>query len=212
MITPNESSAAVAVKLPTAPNADAARAKSARDVRRRPRAAGAPSRMGAFRLAHVAAALTLVVSGCATKTAGMGGGDLHAQGRPEVPVLFSWTSPDGGINGNMVATLPDATFTGPFVQITQETRREALRPLWAGWNEGWNDWPYWSRPTLGPSDPVRFTRVYSGKVVANLRDVGGRYMRCRFHLDDPARGMSGGGLGECQLAGGRSVDAIINRS
>lgn len=111
-----------------------------------------------------------------------------------------------------LATLPDATFTGPFVQITQETRREALRPLWAGWNEGWNDWPYWSRPTLGPFDPVRFTRVYSGKVVANLRDVGGRYMRCRFHLDDPARGMSGGGSGECHLAGGRSVDAIINRS
>jgi hypothetical protein len=77
---------------------------------------------------------------------------------------------------------------------------------------GWNDWPYWSRPTLGPYNPVRFTRVYSGKVVANLRDVGGRSMRCRFHLDDPARGMSGGGLGECQLAGGRSIDAIINRS
>ncbi len=168
--------------------------------------------MSAIRFVHVLTALTLAVAGCATTTAGMGGGDLHAQGRPEVPVLFSWTSPDGGINGNMVATLPDATFTGPFVQITQETRREALLPLWTGWNEGWNDWPYWSRPTLGPYDSVRFTRVYSGKVVANLRDVGGRSMRCRFHLDDPARGMSGGGLGECQLAGGRSVDAIINRS
>ncbi|MEO8921719.1 MAG: hypothetical protein ABI330_02620, partial [Caldimonas sp.] len=70
--------------------------------------------MSAVRFVHVAAALSLAVAGCATTTAGMGGGDLHAQGRPEVPVLFSWTSPDGGINGNMAATLPDATFTGPF--------------------------------------------------------------------------------------------------
>jgi hypothetical protein len=168
--------------------------------------------MKAFRFMPMVAALALAVAGCATTTAGMGGGDLHAQGRPEVPVLFSWTSPDGGISGNMVATLPEATFSGPFVQVTGETRREALLPLWLGWNEGWSDWPYWSRPSPVPYDAVRFTRFYSGKVVANLRNDAGQHMRCRFHLDNPARGMSGGGLGECQLAGGRTVDAIINRS
>lgn len=177
----------------------------------RPRAFRLLDRLRAIRFMPVAAAVTLALAGCATTTAGMGGGDLHAKSGPELPVLFSWTSPDGGISGNMVATLPNATFTGPFVQMTGETRREVLSPLWVGWNEGWNDWPYWTRDSLGPYDAVRFTRSYSGKVVANLRDDGGRFMRCRFHLDDPARGMAGGGLGECQLAGGRTVDAVINR-
>ncbi len=141
--------------------------------------------MSAIRFANVAAGLALAAGGCATTTSGISGGDVHAPGQPE---------------------------TRPFVQITTETRRAALLPLWLAWNEGWNDWPYWSRPSLRPYESDRFTRFYSGKVVANLRNDGGHHMRCRFHLDNPARGMSGGGLIECPLPGGRSVDAITNRS
>jgi hypothetical protein len=37
-------------------------------------------------------------------------------------------------------------------------------------------------------------------------------MRCRFFLNDPAGGMGGGGQGECQFNGGRTVDAVFARS
>jgi hypothetical protein len=34
-------------------------------------------------------------------------------------------------------------------------------------------------------------------------------MRCRFQLDKPAAGMSGGGQGQCTLTDGRMVDAVF---
>ena len=125
------------------------------------------------------------------------------------PVSFSWTSQDGGMTGTMKAALPDATFQGPFFQITQQTRHETLSPLWSHWNHGWNDWPYWSGP-LPPSYPSpQFITYYSGKVVANLSSNTSQRMRCRFHLMVPSRGMSGGGEGQCQLTGGRQVKAVF---
>ena len=162
-------------------------------------------------IAAAAAVAALLATGCAVTSSGMGSGDLSAKGQADKPVEFRWKSNDGGISGNMVATLPDATFTRPFVQITHETRSDALAPLWVGWTVGWSDWPYWSRPWAGPYDMRRFERDYSGKVVANLRSGSGENMRCRFNLNDPSRGMSGGGQGECELAAGRIVDAVIDR-
>ncbi len=100
---------------------------------------------GKSSMAVVTAAM-VTVAGCATTSTGMGGGDLSVKGQQDKPVLFSWRSNDGGITGTMVATLPNATFTGPFVQITHESRSDSLAPLWVGWSPGWNDWPYWSRP------------------------------------------------------------------
>jgi hypothetical protein len=108
--------------------------------------------------------------------------------------------------------LPGATFEGQFVQVTQQTRSETMAPMWMGWNEGWGDWPYWSGPGLGVYDVTTFGRRYSGKVIANLRNVTGQYMRCRFDMNEPAAGMAGGGQGECQLSGGRRVDAVIDRA
>jgi hypothetical protein len=34
-------------------------------------------------------------------------------------------------------------------------------------------------------------------------------MRCHFNLNDPLAGMGGGGQGQCQLAGGATVDATF---
>jgi hypothetical protein len=34
-------------------------------------------------------------------------------------------------------------------------------------------------------------------------------MRCRFRLADPPSGMSGGGSGESQIAGGEKIDATF---
>jgi hypothetical protein len=165
-----------------------------------------PSTVAAVALITLAA-----LAGCSTTSSGMGGGELNVKGKPDTPVLFSWQSQDGGISGSMVATLPATTFQGSFVQITQQTVNESLAPMWVGWNTGWSDWPYWTQPFAESYDVTRFTRYYSGKVVANLRAPSGQIMRCRFNLDEPASGMAGGGQGECQLAGGRTVNAVIDR-
>lgn len=156
-----------------------------------------------------AAALTLTatafLSGCTTT--GMGAGEVYSPGKPLEPVLFSWKSSGGG----MVATLPNATYTGRFFQITRDTQSETLALMWTGWNEGWYDWPYWSQPWPATYNITQFIRHYSGKVVANLGSNNGLRMRCRFHLADPAGGMSGGAQGECQFHGGRIINAEIDR-
>jgi hypothetical protein len=124
-------------------------------------------------------------------------------------VAFSWVSHDGGMTGSMTARLAEASFQGRFFQITQQTRYETLSPLWTHWNHGWSDWPEWSGP-LPPGYPTpQFITHYSGKVLATLSAANNERMRCRFHLVAPARGMSGGGEGQCQLTGGRVVKAVF---
>lgn len=162
-----------------------------------------------FIFAAVTAVLAGSAAGCVTS--GVGAGDLLSRGQAAEPVLFSWTSKDGGLSGNMVATLADATYSGPFFQITRQTVRDGLAPLWNGWTEAWDDWPYWYRPWPGTYNITQFITHYSGKVVANLETHAGLHMRCRFHLADPIAGMSGGGQGECQLPGGRHIDAQFPR-
>jgi hypothetical protein len=160
-------------------------------------------------LRRVAATLiggaALLLGGCAST--GMGGGELARPGHRDEPVLFSWRSGNGGISGQMIATLPDATYRGRFFQITRQTERATIAPLWDGWTEGWYDWPYWDRGTLPPYPVERFITRYSGKVVASLQSPAGKRMRCRLHMIDPARGMAGGGEGECQIAGAGTIRA-----
>lgn len=152
-------------------------------------------------------ALLFSVLGCTT--AGTGSGQLLGVGVPEQPVSFIWTSNDGGISGVMMAAIPEGSFQGQFFQITQQTRVETLAPLWSHWGSGWDDWPYWGGP-LPPMYPSpQFVTHYSGKVVATLQSASLQRMRCRFHLMAPARGMSGGGEGECQLSDGRLVRAVF---
>lgn len=157
-----------------------------------------------WRVAAAGIGATLLLGACSTTMTGMGGGDLMQSGKSKEPVLFSWTSGNDALSGTMVATLPDLTYKGPFLEITSETRDESLAPLWSGWNQGWYDWPYWS---LQPYGVDEFVTRYSGKVVANLSAPGGSRMRCRLHLVHPARGMAGGGQGECQIAGGATIQA-----
>ena len=165
--------------------------------------------------AAVAAAAGLVLAGCTTT--GKGGGEIVQKGQPDKPVLFSWKSTDGGITGTMTATLPTATFQGPFLQITQQTRSDAMAPMWGGgWPVGWSDWSYWGYGSVAGMggmgmmpgfDPVQFATVYSGKVIANLKSPQGGLMRCRLHMLKPQQGMSGGGTGECQIQGGATIQA-----
>jgi hypothetical protein len=153
--------------------------------------------------------LLLLTALSACTTTGTGGGQLSGAGAPDAPVAFTWKSTDGGISGTMTASLPDAVYQGRFFQITQQTRAEVLNPLWLHWHSGWDDWPYWGRPMAPMYPTTQFITYYSGKVVATLEAEGQQHMRCRFHLVEPARGMSGGGEGECQLSAGRLVRAVF---
>lgn len=51
-----------------------------------------------------------------------------------------------------------------------------------------------------------WVRVYEGRVVARLEtSEPARAMRCRFTLDDPDRGLLGGGDGDCKLSDGSAI-------
>ncbi|SFM92150.1 hypothetical protein [Variovorax sp. OV329] len=151
-------------------------------------------------LAAIALASALL-AGCASS--GMGGGDIVRAGQPPQPVLISWKSNDGAIDGSMTATLPDGTFQGRFMEITRQTVSDGLGPLWAPWPVGWDDWPdegVWAGASGWESESV--STQYSGKVIANLTDAGNRQMRCRIQLVTPDTGMKGGGTGRCKVAQG----------
>jgi hypothetical protein len=151
--------------------------------------------------AVLAAAMGLL----ACTSMGSGTGTLRPD---DTQVTFSWTSKDGGNSGTMSATMRSgAAFSGPFLQMTSAVRTDTLQPLWSGWRRGWSDWEFWS-----PYPETAFSTRYSGKVVANLSGPDAQQLRCRFHLNDPVAGMGGGGQGECQFTGGRTVDAVFERS
>lgn len=146
----------------------------------------------------------ILLGGCVT-TSGLGSGDLtRARLGPE-PLIISWTSQNGGISGKMVATLPNATYTGRFFEIKNGVERTALEPLWVGWPLGWSDWA--DPGSLPFADPGidEFVTRYSGRVAANLKDAKDELMRCRFRVSAPQRGLSGGGEGECQIKGSQPI-------
>lgn len=141
--------------------------------------------------------IALALAGCAATGSGIG-----FIRHEKLPVAFQWKSADS-VSGTMTATLPDGTiWSGPFFQITSDTRLTGLSPLWDGWGSEWEagDWDDWDP---GP----QFLTHYSGRVVANLASVKGLHMRCRFRLIYPFDGMAGGGRGECQLPDGSRIHA-----
>ncbi len=69
-----------------------------------------------------------------------------------------------------------------------------------------------SLAVLGGYDATQFATYYSGKVLANLSSPEGGRMRCRFLLSSPSTGMADGGQGECQLSGGRTINATFGPS
>ena len=108
------------------------------------------------------------------------------------------------IGTNMPPEASGSAFSGPFLQVTSSSRTESFEPMWQGWRRGWNDWGYW-----GSYPESAFTTYYSGKVIANLTGSDGKSLRCRFHLNSPSAGMSGGGQGECQFNSGRTIEATF---
>lgn len=166
------------------------------------------------RLAVITVMAAALIPMLACTTVGTGSGRLEPS---DAPVTFAWTSTDGGTTGTMTATIgktgqsgaAGGEFTGPFLQVTSSIRMDSFEPMWNGWGRGWNDWGYWGY--WGRFPETAFTTQYTGKVVANLQGPGAQRLRCRFHLNTPSAGMGGGGQGECQFNGGRTVDAVFPR-
>jgi hypothetical protein len=132
-----------------------------------------------------------------------------------VSATFNWTETEG-THGSMIARLSNGeAFQGQFFQITSESQVTDFGPLWNGWGPGfgwhsrfgrfgrfgwgWGGWGAW-----GP-DEATITQ-YSGQVLANLQGPGG-FMRCHFTLMRPSYGISGGGVGQCQLPSGLIINA-----
>jgi hypothetical protein len=149
----------------------------------------------------------LALAACETPNgAGTGSGNVRGT---QKPVAFTWES-EGDKSGDITATFNSGrVFTGEYVQISRDVRSESLDPLWNGWDRpsNANAWRYWSA-----SSRSEFVRENSGRVLANLHDDKGEYMRCRFTLISPERGMKGGGEGRCQLSdSGKEINAEFPR-
>jgi hypothetical protein len=98
---------------------------------------------------------------------------------------------------------------GRFHQITRTTtvdRVDDFRGVWYG--DPWNS-PRWTWGGAWPyyGSTEEFITHYTDKVVALLTGDRGTMMRCHFRLDEPDRGMSGGGTGDCQLSDGQRITA-----
>jgi hypothetical protein len=154
-----------------------------------------------FRMISLLGAIGALAA-CTTMGSGVGqerGGDVKAD--------FSWKSTDDR-TGTITANLSNGeNFSGPFFQVTRDTRVETLEPLWYGWRGPWRGSPFW-----GPYPDTAFVTHYSGRVVANLADEAGDHMRCHFTLMHPQHGMAGGGEGQCQLPSGKTIDATFANS
>jgi hypothetical protein len=127
-------------------------------------------------------------------------------------VSFTWESGHAGHSGKMQAKLPDGeAFSGQFHEITASTTVTNLDGFYRSWYGGpwarydwtWGgDWPYY-----GVVD--EYITYYTDRIVAILEGDRGDSMRCHFKLDDPGRGMKGGGQGECQVSNGDRITAVF---
>lgn len=149
----------------------------------------------------------LALTACESPSgAGTGSGNVRGTSKP---VAFTWQSDDSN-SGDITATFGTGrVFKGEYVQISRDIRTESLDPLWDGWDRqrSKNAWRYWNAKSRS-----EFVRENSGRVLANLHADNGEFMRCRFTLISPQRGMAGGGAGRCQLSeSGREINAEFDR-
>ena len=144
----------------------------------------------------------LLITACETSNNGAGTGSGNVRGTSR-PVAFTWQGTDDDAGAITATFASGRVFKGKYYQITRDTRADRLDPLWDGWGRPYRgeDWRYWG-------DDPEFVHAYAGRVLANLKAENGEYMRCRFTLEKPTRGMAGGGAGRCQLSeSGKEINA-----
>ncbi len=127
------------------------------------------------------------------------------------PVTMDWKMDTFDNSGELAVSLPDGElYTGRYLQITSTSTADSLGSAWGGWGGWgpyWSDWGPYGGPWVGGGSFSTFLQNYSGKVIATLFGNRGNVMRCRFQLANPAEGMPGGGVGECQLKNGDKIEA-----
>ncbi|UJR87201.1 hypothetical protein [Sandaracinus amylolyticus] len=144
--------------------------------------------------------LAAALVGCGTT--GVGDGVLERDGKPEEggDVAFTWRADPNATEGSIHAVLPDGrAFDGRFMQVHSSVVREDLGPYWSSWAA-----PSYSEGTT--YHDASFDRVYSGRMVAQLRGPEGQRMRCVFQLARPEEGPEAGGAGRCQLSTGERIE------
>jgi hypothetical protein len=167
----------------------------------------------------VVSLLSMVLVACATAPrTGIVAARWTPKGGSTVPVTMSWESV-ASTHGEMYTTLGPGGehFRGSYVEVTHQTDAARLTPIvgawgpvWSGYGFGADPW-YWGAPGVAPvvgaAYYTGFQTVYDGKVVATLFGNHSHSMRCRFTLDIPNQGLVGGGVGQCQVSDGSSIDA-----
>ena len=152
-------------------------------------------------------ALPLALAACATT--GTAVGELSGPGSQAQPVTLVWksnaSSPE---QGSISGTLADgAHYSGRYFEVVKTIDEGVYGPAWVGWSPYWSDWGL--AASYGYDWP-RFAEIYTGRVIANLKsDQGNGRVRCRFTLQRPEEGLSGGGSGECQLSSGQSIQHVV---
>jgi hypothetical protein len=140
-----------------------------------------------------------LVAGCTT--VGAGSGSTVAG---EDPVTFTWKS-TGPSSGTMTAMLQDGSaYSGRFFQITDETTVDRIDQVPFGWFSRWPETANWN----GAPEADLLTHL-SDSVVANLGGADGKHLRCSFELASPREGMAGGGVGQCRMPDGSTIDATF---
>ncbi|MFP6663434.1 MAG: hypothetical protein VCC00_04460 [Deltaproteobacteria bacterium] len=161
-----------------------------------------------------------LVAGCAQQGTIMGRLSVPGE-KTSTPVTMNWATTGFSSGGTMNVHLPAGeTYTGKFLQVTSTTSADTLGGGgwggvgwsggyggYGGYGGGWNDWGPYGSPWGGGGSYSTFVTNYSGKVIATLFGDKGNTMRCRFHLSQPASGMEGGGVGECEVKGGDKIAA-----
>ena len=152
-------------------------------------------------------AVPLALSACATT--GTAVGELKTPNGPQQAVTMVWrsdaTSPD---RGRIAGTLADGVhYSGKYFEVVKTVDEGVYGPAWDGWRTYWADW---GTGTHYEYDWSRFVEVYTGRVIANLRSDDGKVrLRCRFTIQKPLEGLTGGGNGDCQLSNGESIKNVV---
>ncbi len=157
-----------------------------------------------------AALVVAMLAGCTTTgiTTGIIDGRVAVPDKPAAAVAFTYTSSRARNGGTLSTTLPSGEgFSGQYVQITSTSTVDTIDPFFWDPVSVWADWGLFDTPWFDGGDVSTFVTNYSRKVVATLFGDQGDVMRCRFRLNDPERGMPGGGAGQCQVSNGSHIDA-----
>ncbi|MBI4379632.1 MAG: hypothetical protein HY574_00335 [candidate division NC10 bacterium] len=152
-------------------------------------------------------ALVIVVGLAGCVTTGSIGGRLSVPGEPVAGVTFSFQSERFGEGGRLFVILPSGEyFSGRYLQITSTSTADVVQPISMFWGPRWHPWGPFDPPWIEEGDHTTFVRNYSGKVVATLFGDKDNTMRCRFQLTNPEAGLSSGGVGECQVSNGGTIE------